>query len=195
MMNMVERIRTFIAIDIVDNSILDKIVSVQRDLSSCNARLKLVKRENIHLTLRFLGEITSLLLEDVRKIVEKIEYNSFKITLSGLGAFPSSSNPRVIWIGLSEGAKHAENIFNFLENELKRIGFRPEPKGFSPHITIARVKYGDRRCLSKIINKNINTFFGSMQVTSINLKKSTLTSTGPIYETLYSKKLVNTEFY
>jgi len=188
---MVERIRTFIAIDIVDDGILDKIISVQRDLSSCNARLKLVKRENIHLTLRFLGEITPLLLEDVQKIVEKIEYNSFKIALSGLGAFPSQMNPRVIWIGLSEGIEHVENIFKYLEGELRKIGFKPDPKGFSPHITIARVKYGDKACLAKIIRKNMNTFFGEMQVTSINLKKSTLTSTGPIYETLYSKKLAS----
>ncbi|RLE82668.1 MAG: RNA 2',3'-cyclic phosphodiesterase [Thermoprotei archaeon] len=184
-----ERVRSFIAVDILEPSILDKIESLQRDLMSLGATLKPVERENIHITLYFLGEISLSLVEEVKKVLRSVVYEPFTIMLEGLGAFPSPGNPRVVWIGVSRGAKELREVYEMIMAKLRKLGFRPDPRGFSPHVTVARVKSKNRGQLPRYIMTHTSLVFGSMRVESIRLKKSILTSRGPIYETLYEKML------
>lgn len=180
-----ERIRSFIAIDVEDEGILHELEVLQSLLVSCGVDLKLVRRENIHLTLRFLGEIPSFMVDNVGRVMEKLNFPSFLMEVKGLGAFPRITRPNVIWVGVGEGHDEVVSIFNFLEKELRKLGFRPETKAFHPHITIARVRR--RRNLEKIIevfNKYRDHVFGRMTVKSIRLKRSVLTPRGPIYSTL-----------
>ncbi|MGQ4892343.1 MAG: RNA 2',3'-cyclic phosphodiesterase [Candidatus Njordarchaeia archaeon] len=182
--------RVFISIDIETPEILEKINLVAHDLKRSGALIKLVEPENIHATLKFLGEVDP---KDIEAIYQKVDescenFKSFNMTLQGLGAFPNPKYPRVVWIGVSDGAKEAEILANRISRNLESLGFKPEKRPFTPHITIARVKRGNAS-LKGIIEKHRDHQFGSFRVTEVRVKKSKLTPQGPIYTTLYSRKL------
>ncbi|MEM3506860.1 MAG: RNA 2',3'-cyclic phosphodiesterase [Candidatus Bathyarchaeia archaeon] len=138
---MVEKnVRSFIAFDIDDPSIKNRFIEIQNELIKAGAKVKLVEPQNIHITLRFLGEIPKALVEKVKNEMVNIDFKAFDVEFKGLGAFPSLNRINVIWIGIKKGEEKLKEIFNQLENRLRKLGFSPDPKGFSPHITIARVK-------------------------------------------------------
>jgi 2'-5' RNA ligase len=182
---MPEPIRSFIAFDMDSESVLKRITDVQSLLAESGADLKLVEPKNIHITLRFLGNITPSTVEKIFEEMEKVQFTPFDVKISGIGAFPNVSYPRVVWAGMAEGADQLRNIFNQLEPRLQSLGFTPDPKGFSPHLTIARVKSGRNKAeLAKFITENANYEFGIVRAECLRLKKSDLTPKGPIYSTL-----------
>jgi 2'-5' RNA ligase len=184
-----EAIRCFIAIDIDQEKILEKILIVQKALEKSNADLKLVEAQNIHITLKFLGEIKEEKVNKVVEVMKILQFKPFKINLKGLGAFPTINYPRVLWISIANGFNEASSIFNQLEEKLIKLGFPKEERGFSPHITIARVKSGrGRNELIKVLQEFKNEEFGEMMVESVKLKRSILTSKGPIYSTIFEVK-------
>ncbi len=185
-----ERVRAFISIDVEDEDILRGLMGVQSALMKTGADLKLVRRENIHLTLRFLGEIPVILIDDIFKIMKSAACSPFEMEVRGLGAFPSKVRPRVIWAGVGDGSEDVEGIFRKLEFGLKRLGFKPEAQRFTAHITIARVK-GRRNVgrLLSVFQEYGDVVFGRMKVKCIRLKKSILTPRGPIYTTLREVEL------
>jgi len=186
----VEYIRSFIAIDIEDPVLAEKIEQVKNTILSSKADLKPVERENIHITLRFLGNIPLSLVDEIYKIMQGLEFKPFNIHIKGLGAFPRINRPRVIWIGIEEGAEELKRIQKQLESGLRKIGIRPEKEEFIPHITIARVRSGrNRDRLVKILVELSDVDIGFMTVNSIRLKQSILTPKGPIYKTLREVKV------
>lgn len=179
------KIRSFISIDVEDPDLLAKIGRVQEEIAATGAIMKLVERGNIHLTLRFLGEITPHMVKEVIKVLDTIKFTSFVMRIEGLGAFPERSRrPRVIWLGITEGKNEVCQIYEQIEKELRKLGFPHEKGKFTPHITIARVKRVTPQLL-KVINDLRDVYVGDMIVEAVRLKKSTLTRKGPIYETLY----------
>ena len=178
-------VRCFISIDVEDRELLDRIMEISSQLLATGALIKPVERENIHLTLKFLGEISPALIDKVYDVMRAIEFKPFIIKLETLGAFPSVSNPRVIWIGVSEGANAVVSIYEQLERGLEKLGFKREREKFIPHITLARVK-GPRNkgLLVKKIMELSTVSIGEMNVNRIRLKQSILTPKGPIYKTL-----------
>jgi len=183
-----ERLRTFISIDVEEKELLDEIERIQGALLASNARIKPVERENIHLTIRFLGVIPMTIVNEVINIMKRIKFAPFTMTIEHLGAFPErSTRPRVIWLGVTEGAEEVSKIHEQIERELRTIGFPKDRERFVPHITIARVKRSNPK-LIRVINEMRNIKVGSMSVKYIRLKKSILTSRGPIYETLFETK-------
>jgi len=188
-MNSNERIRSFIAVDLDDSSIKEKIVTAQSDLEQSGADLKLVEPEIMHLTLRFLGEIPEPTVQKVKTILDEVHFQSFEADFSGLGAFPNLNRINVIWIGIVRGHEELRSIFEQMEPKLRQIGLAPDNKGFSPHLTIARVKSGrNKAALGDTVSKMKDLRFGSMPVTCVRLKKSTLTPKGPIYSTIHEVK-------
>ena len=182
--------RTFIAIEL-DKDIKEKIALIQQQLKQTNANVKWVKPENIHLTLKFLGEVNEEQLNKTKNILQDSikEKRSFDMVISELGAFPKLESPRVIWIGIKNGVENVLDITSILEGELSRIDFPKEKRPFSGHITIGRVRSNKNR--SELIeavnkfNKEEQKEF-SQTVKSIVLFKSTLTPKGPIYEALFT---------
>lgn len=169
---MPETIRSFIAFDIEDEAILKRISDVQKLLLGTGADLKLVEPKNIHVTIRFLGNITSATAEKIGEELKKVQFTPFNIKISGVGAFPNMHYPRVLWAGITEGAAQLKEIFNQIEPRLRSLGFAPDPKGFSPHLTIARVKSGRSKAeLVKCISQNLNYDFGTLRATCLRLKK------------------------
>ncbi|MGQ9507302.1 MAG: RNA 2',3'-cyclic phosphodiesterase [Candidatus Bathycorpusculaceae bacterium] len=182
---MPEMIRSFIAFDMDGESVLKRIVDVQNLLIKTGADLKLVEPRNIHITVRFLGNITLPMAEKIHEEMKKVKFTSFEVKIQGIGAFPNLRYPRVVWAGIREGAEQLRSIFNQLEPRLRSLGFAPDPKGFSPHLTIARVKSGRNKAeLVKCLADNANYEFGVVHAECLRLKRSDLTPKGPIYSTL-----------
>lgn len=178
-------IRSFIAFDIENESVLKRISGLQNLLTKTGADLKLVEPKNIHITLRFLGNITMLMAEKIFEEIKKTRFTPFDVKLQGLGAFPNTRFPRVVWAGITEGSKELRDIFDQLEPRLRTLGFAPDLKGFSPHLTIARVKSGRGKGeLAKFIENNAAYDFGIVRAECLRLKRSDLTPKGPIYSTL-----------
>lgn len=182
---MSETIRSFIAFDIDSELVLKRLSEVQNILVNTGANLKLVKPQNIHVTMRFLGNISPPMVDSIHEEMKKISFNTFEAELKGLGAFPSLKYSRVVWAGIRKGADELVNVFNQLEPRLRRLGFKPDSKGFSPHLTIARVRTGRHKAeLVKCVKDLADYEFGVIKADCLRLKKSVLTPKGPIYTTL-----------
>lgn len=177
--------RCFIAVDFENTELLDALGRFQTSLKGTGADLKLVERENIHLTLRFLGDVREGLVEELINLVSDIKFNPFPAELRGVGAFPNLRRPRVIWTGITKGADRLRGLFKRLEPEIVGMGFKPDGRGFSPHITLARVRSGrNRDRLVEEVMDCADESFGEFEVKHIRLKRSILTPRGPIYSTL-----------
>ncbi|MGC8577214.1 MAG: RNA 2',3'-cyclic phosphodiesterase [Thermoproteota archaeon] len=176
--------RAFVSMDLEDKNVIRKIKGVQEEIVSTGCDVKLVEEYNFHFSLAFLGEISEVQRDEICKFLGTFDKTSAKIKLSGVGSFPSRNNPRVVWIGVSDGAEllreSAKRIWPFLE----KIGIKID-KRFEPHLTIARVR--SPRNKDKLVAKLAelaSVEFGEVFISPIRLKKSTLTYSGPIYETL-----------
>jgi 2'-5' RNA ligase len=184
-MAMPEAIRSFLAFDIDNESILKRMVDVQNLLANAGADLKLVEPKNIHVTLRFLGDITLPMVERIFEEMKKVQFIPFDVKIHGVGAFPNVRYPRILWAGITQGADQLRSVFEQLEPRLRGLGFAPDSKGFSPHLTIARVRSGRNKAeLANFIGDNVNYEFGVLRAGCLRLKRSDLTPRGPIYSTL-----------
>lgn len=180
-----EDIRSFIAFDIGNETVLKRIMDMQTVIAKAGADVKFVEPKNIHITIRFLGNIKQSMVERIYEAMQKIQFTPFNVKIHGIGAFPNLRYPRVLWAGITEGASQLQSIFNQLEPLLRNLGFKPDPKGFSPHLTIARVKSGRNKAeLAKIVGENVDYDFGIVRAGCLRLKRSNLTPKGPIYSTL-----------
>jgi 2'-5' RNA ligase len=135
--------------------------------------------------MRFLGDISLNMVEKIFEEMKKTQFIPFNVHINGLGVFPNLNFPRVIWAGIAEGSDKLRDVFTQLESKLQGLGFMPDPKGFNPHLTIARV-YSARNKpqLSDFILKNAKYDFGTVNAKCLRLKRSELTSKGPIYSNL-----------
>jgi 2'-5' RNA ligase len=135
-----EKIRTFIAIE-VPEEVKEKINSLQERLTEGPYRKK---PKNIHLTLKFLGNIDADRIDSLGKALETACKNigPFIVTVEGLGAFPNLKTPRVLWVGIV-GSAELTHLYRNIEEELHKIGFEKEHRPFHPHLTLLRVKSRD----------------------------------------------------
>jgi 2'-5' RNA ligase len=164
---------------------LNRLAAAQKLLAQTGADVKLVKPQNIHITIRFLGNITPATAEKIFEEMKKTQFSPFNVQIKGLGAFPNLNYPRVVWAGITTGAEQLKSIFSQMEPRLQGLGFTPDSKGFSPHLTIARIRSGrNKQQLSETINENAGYEFGTVHAKCLRLKKSDLTPRGPIYSTL-----------
>ncbi|MDP2939364.1 MAG: RNA 2',3'-cyclic phosphodiesterase [Candidatus Omnitrophota bacterium] len=183
---MSETIRSFIAIELSPEN-QEKISQIQRELKSSGADVKWVKPENIHLTLKFLGNVETSQIEIIFQILKDIAANfeRFSFELNELGVFPKISSPRVIWFNCQEPTGIIAEIVLSLEEKLEKLGFAKEEREFTPHITIGRIR--SSRGMIHLIDKLKQTKISSpiiQEVDKLTLFKSTLTPSGPIYEVL-----------
>ncbi len=186
--------RAFIAIEL-PQKIRDFLGRIQEQLETSGADVKWVKPENIHLTLKFLGEIDDKKMSGVSEILDAVakDKDSFQIRISSLGAFPSTNSPRVIWVGISRGDAETKAIAKELEEKIAQIGIPKEDRPFSSHITIGRTRSTLRR--EKLVRglqdlqDNAEKEDLTFNATKITLFKSTLTPKGPVYEVLHNASL------
>lgn len=169
-------VRAFIAINISDK-IKERVKPALKELREIGAST--VPPKNLHLTLKFLGNIKPDKLEQVKQALSKIEFSPFKIKFKGVGAFPNKDYIRVVWVGAE--SKELEDLSQEINRELK--GLFPEDKS-SAHLTLARVK--KKLELSKFFEKYKDERFGSFEVHSFELMQSELSREGPVYSILWS---------
>ena len=172
--------RLFIAIEIPEDA-KEYITKIQENIDNTTNKIRFVDKNQIHLTLKFLGEVQPNITEEINGNLKKIAFKPFSVVLNSVGVFPSESYIRVIWIGFKPEDPILK-LQNNIDENLKRL-FKKE-KNFKPHLTLARVKYIenkedfiDKLKKIKIENKRID-------VNDFKLVKSTLTPEGPIYEDL-----------
>ena len=178
-------LRCFVAVECSGNELTVKFKEVRRMLEATRADMKFVEPENIHLTLKFLGEIDPTLVDQSSQIVKETSFQPFDAKLEGIGVFPNLRRPRVVWAGITEGVSQLAEIWKEVDMKHSKLGFERERRGFSPHITICRVRSGrNRGRLVEEISAHGDYVFGALHVNRIKLKKSVLTSKGPIYTTL-----------
>lgn len=180
-----DQVRSFVSIDLQEQQILSRVASILSSLRSLGGDLKPVELENIHLTLKFLGNVSSSRLSEVKSSLQELAFSSFTAEIKGVGAFPNLNHMNVIWVGVDEGWSHVEEVYEQIEKLLSGLGFRRENRPFSPHITIARVRSGRKRDeVANFIHHLTDESFGTIIVDKVRLKQSILSSSGPKYSTL-----------
>lgn len=174
--------RCFIAIDMpedIKRSISDFISKIDHKIKG----IRWVLPENIHLTLKFLGELEDNQIKEVKKKISDISSNhsNFDINISKIGGFPTLKKPNILWIGIEE-SENLKALYDDIENSLLEIGFEKEDRKFSPHLTIGRVK--DKRDIDSVIKAIAsfqNFYFGTAKVNEILLMRSILKPSGAEY--------------
>jgi len=172
-------VRTFIAIEVNDQDVLNSIHKIQAEL---NIKAKPVELHNMHFTVQFLGEVSEEMIRKISNTLNGIEFSTFSISFASIGVFPNPNSPRVIWIGTNDGVNELEKLAETIRTKLSHLGFSPDKK-FKPHVTIFRIK-NKIEGLSSKLEKFSSYYFGKQTVSEIKLKKSELTPNGPIYTDL-----------
>jgi 2'-5' RNA ligase len=181
--------RGFIAIDITPTKPIQEIL---HEIQLSHADVKLVDPNNIHITLKFLGDVDQSLTSSIIKILDTAvqQITRFSIDLQGSGVFPNQNYIKVVWIGI-QPTKELPQLVTYLENKLEPLGFKKESRSFSPHLTIGRVRTPrNKPQLLGIISQYQSVQFGQQNISTIYLKQSTLTPQGPIYTTLHEAQIV-----
>jgi len=174
--------RAFVAIPI-DEPLRRRIGEIRRRLERIDADVRWVALENLHLTLKFLGELDEPTVVSLRERLRSEAHRSrpFEIRLSGVGRFPPSGVSRVIWIGCRGEVSCMEDLARGVEQAALEIGVPKEGRDFSPHLTIGRVKSPrNSKPLAAAVHGEEEV--GSQRVESFTMYRSTLTPTGPIYD-------------
>lgn len=177
-------VRLFVAVELENPEVLKRVISFKNYVLSCSKQggIKGVEDENIHLTLRFIGEVSEGLLPKIYECVKSLEnIRRFDMVVAGVGTFPSLSRPRVVWVGVKDGVEELSRLRKLLDACLEKY-VKLEREDFVPHITVGRVKGSvDPACLREVLHNYENFNFGASPVTQVKLKRSLLRPEGPIY--------------
>ena len=179
-------IRTFIAIELPP-PVISLLVKVQKDLQSMGIRAKWVRPQNIHLTLKFLGNINP---GDIAKIGEAMadavgEFAPFDLVAEGVGVFPGINRPRVIWVGLKGQVQLLFALRHRLEDNLAALGYRKEKRPFKGHLTLGRFsKSVSPKTIRQIMQEFGTTDGEEFTARHVILFKSDLKPTGAVYSQL-----------
>ncbi len=172
--------RGFIAVDIPPSPSLE---SLADQLRAASASLKVVSTDQLHLTVKFLGETGEGLVPEIETAIREAcaDVRPFDVTVRGTGAFPGLSRMNVIWVGI-EGAEPIARIAAVLESSLESLGFEAERRPWKAHVTLARVKgHRDLDRVRRILEARHDEVFGGHRLDRIHLKRSVLTSAGAQY--------------
>lgn len=181
--------RAFFCIELEDE-IKERLDGITQSLKRRDgARVSWVKRENLHITLKFLGEVVPERVEELRLAAEVAHegIGPFELELNLLGAFPSLERPRVIWVGSSSPPPEILRLYERLERELEPLGFPPEGKPYTPHVTLGRVKEKDRVKVGRLRERleGIEPFQIVAEARGLTLMESRLDPRGAIYTPIF----------
>jgi len=199
-------IRAFLSVDLHDE-LRSRLAQLQQDLKKRlnpnlprEVRISWVRPASIHLTLKFLGDIDEQLVPSMQEAIGQAlqGYRCLSIPLERLGAFPKAQQPRVLWIGPNEEWEHGADaqeltaIHQAIEACCRALDFAPETRPFSPHLTLARIREGERPFGQVLARSGVMdgpVASGSLVVGSIALMKSELKPTGSVYTKLWEAKI------
>jgi RNA 2',3'-cyclic 3'-phosphodiesterase len=189
-------IRAFIAIDLspeIVQRLNDVIEGFKNQLAGVPIRW--VPASNIHLTLKFLGDVSLSNLAVLTGMIqaEVSSHHQFEISVGGSGAFPNLRQPRIIWVGV-EAPAELTAVQNGIETTTGRLGYAREERAFSPHLTLGRVSRNantqDIKTISKVLETSRVGFLGATCVEKVHLYRSDLQPTGAVYTQIFSSSLI-----
>ena len=189
-------LRAFIAVELpieIRKTVCAATSKLQNDIGPL---IRWVPIENMHLTLKFLGDVSPSNVELLSQMLraEMELFNCFDLHLNGLGSFPNLKRPRVIYVGMQDPAA-LEALQRGIESASSRLGYGAEERGFSPHLTIGRVKQNvtatEQQAIRHALADTKIDSLGTARVNSVELFKSDLKPTGSVYTRLYSAPLKN----
>jgi len=174
-------LRAFVALEISGNA-ADSLVAFESELLATGADIKLVEGENLHLNLKFLGEVSEPQAADAKARLGGLSLRGAEVSVEGVGAFPAPDRPRVVWAGVArENEGPVAEIARRVVESLEGIGETDE-RPFRAHVTLGRVRSGrNSRELGELIRQNSGREFGSVRLSEIKLKSSVLMPNGPVY--------------
>ncbi len=177
--------RAFIAIALNQEFYTD-ILSLQRRLDKYDLTIRWVNPTNIHLTLKFLGNINDQELKTILSSLADVvnSHQSFSLSLSGIGVFPDLYCPRVMWAGIEKGKKECISLQKDIEGSINSVKVKQENRTFSPHLTIGRfITKNHKPDIGRIIEKERNFHLKALApVNAIMLFESILTPKGAIHK-------------
>ncbi|HJX69951.1 MAG TPA: RNA 2',3'-cyclic phosphodiesterase [Dehalococcoidia bacterium] len=196
-----EQIRSFIAIEL-PSEIKAELVSLEERLKAGRYLfVKWVDPESIHLTLKFLGNIAQTTVPEIIEAVARVAQpiSPFHLQIGGLGAFPNWRRPQVVWVGVGGEVEKLAVLQRGIDSALSPLGFPPESRSFSPHLTLGRFR-------ERVLPKERQSFAQwacsvkfeaslSFEVNALSLMKSQLTPSGAIYSQLAAMRLVGEPFH
>ncbi|MEJ2412531.1 MAG: RNA 2',3'-cyclic phosphodiesterase [Anaerolineales bacterium] len=194
-----EVIRTFIAVDL-PSSVRDALGQVSNQLQSKlpATPVRWVNYQKMHLTLKFLGDISTENISMVEKILssEAAKRQAMEIGIGGIGAFPKMRHPRVIWIGV-EAPSELFDLRRGIEDGAARLGYNYDKYEFTPHLTLGRISrkasVSDVRKVGNVLNDFQVGFIGVARIDAVHLYRSDLQPDGAIYTRLFSAELADPE--
>ncbi len=187
-------LRAFIAVEIplrIRQAVCKATSDLQKETS---VLVRWVPMENMHLTLKFLGDVSPSHLDMLNQMIraEADLFECFELHLNGLGSFPSLKRPRVIFIGIQAPAV-LDALHRGIDSASRRLGYESEERGFSPHLTVGRVKQNvtatEQQTIRRALEGTKIDSLGTARVDSLHLYKSDLKPTGSVYTRLYSAPL------
>ncbi len=184
--------RTFIAIEI-SSEVRNRTAELIERLRKSDAKVSWTRPENLHLTLKFLGDTADSKIPDVCRRVDAAvgEQTPFVASLQQLGAFPKVARPRTVWIGVNEGLAVLQQLQSRIEDEMWAAGFKRERRRYQPHLTIGRVREGGapQQRLAAMIAREADFSAGSTTVQEVLTMASFLDPQGATYQALGRTRL------
>lgn len=197
-----DAIRAFIAIELPD-VLRRELEEVTRKLQeqcvaaggeAARKAVRWVPASNIHLTLKFLGEVSTTNVQSLARMLKAkaTHHTPFDIRVAGLGAFPNPRRPRVIWVG-SEAPVNLANLQRTIEAETRALGYPTEERPFSPHLTLGRISQNatppEASAVAQALSVVQVTELGCIHVDRVHLFQSDLRPSGAVYTSLYAFQL------
>jgi 2'-5' RNA ligase len=189
-----ETVRTFIAIELSPD-VLARIGELQTRIKKDvpPSLVRWVRPEGIHLTLKFLGEVPADKIDAIAEAMQGAcaPHPPFAVAIAGMGCFPNPRRPRVVWVGVDEPSGTLARLQRDVERAMKPLGFPPEGRKYSPHLTLGRVK-GRAPAALQALGEYVSraqVHLGEMGVSSIHLIRSDLQPSGAVYSELASAPL------
>jgi 2'-5' RNA ligase len=181
-------IRSFIAIPL-ESEIRRAAVRLIERLRQPNDGIKWVPTDNLHLTLKFLGDVDNTEIPAVCSVIRDVvgQFDPFELGFGGTGGFPEITRPRVLYAGVDDPSGSLTEIVTRLERDLAQLGFKREPRDYTPHLTLGRTKSGSRRASGEVIERlkrDQTTQLGNMSVATIQMVASFLDKHGPTYQVM-----------
>jgi 2'-5' RNA ligase len=189
---MKEKIRAFVALEI-ETEVRENLGKLVDRFRAKVDHVKWVEPDNMHMTLKFLGEVPSIETHQFAGDIETITAATapFTLTWRGCGAFPNLRAPRTLWVGTTTGSEAVTHLAEGIEEAMVERGIPAERRRFKPHLTIGRARRGNRptAVVSNLLEKHADAELGSTRVEKIVLFSSELTRSGPIYTKLATMPL------
>lgn len=173
--------RAFLAFDVADD-VIQRLLTAEQEMRTTGADVGVVSADNLHFTVRFLGEVPDNVVDEISTRIGRLELQSTQVRVEGVGAFPGLRNPRIVWAGVSpEDSPRINALAEKIIDSVRDMG-KPEDRRFHAHITIGRVRSPrNHDALASFIQRNQKREFGATRIDRLKLKSSVLKPGGPTY--------------